>query len=118
MVYTYLAAAAETSGFDLAEALRNTAVGMGTVFLILILLSGVIALFRFIPNTDKKPAAKPAPVKAAPVVTPAAPEVAQDDTQLIAVITAAIAASMGTTSTNGFVVRSVRRVSDSHWKKS
>ena len=40
------------------------------------------------------------------------------DTQLIAVITAAIAASMGTTSTNGFVVRSVRRVSDSHWKKS
>ena len=91
---------------------------MGTVFLILILLSGVIALFRFIPNTDKKPAAKPAPVKAAPVVTPAAPEVAQDDTQLIAVITAAIAASMGTTSTNGFVVRSVRRVSDSHWKKS
>ncbi|MBR5659613.1 MAG: OadG family protein [Lachnospiraceae bacterium] len=118
MVYTYLAAAAETSGFDLAEALRNTAVGMGTVFVILILLSGVIALFRFIPNTDKKPAAKVAPVKAAPVVTPAAPETVEDDTQLIAVITAAIAASMGTTSTNGFVVRSVRRVGDSRWKKS
>ena len=104
MVYTYLAAAAaETSGFDLGEAIRNTVVGMGTVFLVLILLSGLIALFRFIPNTDKKPAAKPAPVKVAPVVTPAAPEAVQDDTQLIAVITAAIAASMGTTSTNGFV---------------
>jgi len=122
MVYSILTAAAVATeeGFDLVDALRNTAVGMGTVFVILILLSGVIALFRFIPNTDKKAPAKTAPkapVTPAPTVieTPAAEA---DDTQLIAVITAAIAASMGTTSANGFVVRSVRRVNSSRWKKS
>ena len=42
---------------------------------------------------------------------------ATDDLELVAVITAAIAASMGT-STDGFVVRSIRRASRSKWKNA
>ena len=52
--------------------------------------------------------AAPAPV-AAPVAEPAVEDVT-DDGELIAVIAAAIAASEGKTSTNGFVVRSIRKV--------
>ena len=52
--------------------------------------------------------AAPAPV-AAPVAEPAVENVT-DDGELIAVIAAAIAASEGKTSTDGFVVRSIRKV--------
>jgi hypothetical protein len=52
--------------------------------------------------------AAPAPV-AAPVAEPAVEDVT-DDGELIAVIAAAIAASEGKTSTDGFVVRSIRKV--------
>ena len=57
-------------------------------------------------------AAAPAPAP----VAPAAPAPA-DDLQLIAVITAAIAAAEGT-STDGFVVRSIKRRSNNKWKKA
>ncbi|MDO4273331.1 MAG: OadG family transporter subunit [Eubacteriales bacterium] len=93
----------------------NTLMGLGTVFIMLIFLSFVIYLFRFIPGLvegKKKNAAvvpesaipAPAPVPAVEAVEPAA-----DDTELIAVISAAIAASEGT-STDGFVVRSIRKI--------
>ena len=41
-----------------------------------------------------------------------------DDLELVAVITAAVAAAMGTTSTDGFVVRSIKRKSNQKWKKA
>lgn len=94
----------------------NTLMGIGTVFLMLVFLSFVIYLFRFIPGLveGKKKnivavpeASLPQPaaaMQAAPVV-----EEATDDTELIAVIAAAIAASEGT-STDGFVVRSIRKI--------
>lgn len=90
----------------------NTLMGLATVFLMLIFLSFVIYLFRFIPGLlegKKKqaevPAAAPAPAVAVPVVE----ETAADDGELIAVIAAAIAASEGT-GTDGFVVRSIRKL--------
>ena len=52
----------------------------------------------------------PAPV-AAPVV-----EDVSDDTELVAVISAAIAAAEGT-STDGFVVRSIKRRTSNKWNK-
>ena len=58
------------------------------------------------------PAAAPAPV-AAPVVEE---EEYVDDTELISVIAAAIAASEGKTSANGLVVRSIKRVPNRSWK--
>ena len=85
----------------------NTLMGLGTVFIMLIFLSFIIYLFKFVPvifggNKEEKKET-PAPVAAAPVVEET------DDTELIAVISAAIAASEGT-STDGFVVRSIRKV--------
>ena len=56
--------------------------------------------------------------QSAPVVAPAKPAVkidTVDDLELIAVITAAIAAQEGTT-TDGFVVRSIRRRPSNKWR--
>jgi sodium pump decarboxylase gamma subunit len=87
----------------------NTLMGIGTVFAVLIFLMGVISLFKFIPgNNTKKNTAAPAPAPA-PVAVPVVEETV-DDTELIAVIAAAIAASEGAESTDGFVVRSIRKV--------
>lgn len=94
----------------MVKAAMNTAMGMGTVFVMLIIISLIISCFTFINKAqkkaeDKKAAAAPAPaVTAAPV--PAAPQT--DDLELVAVIAAAIAAATGT-STDDFVVRSIKR---------
>lgn len=90
----------------------NTLMGLGTVFAMLIFLSFIIYLFRFIPGlVEGKKKAEPAPVpETTPVVAAPVEEAAPaDDTELIAVIAAAIAAAEGTT-TDGFVVRSIRKV--------
>lgn len=96
---------------NLERAALNTVMGLGTVFIMLVFLSFVIYLFKFVPALveGKKKEAPEAPV-AAPVA-PAAPvvETQTDDTELVAVISAAIAAAEGT-STDGFVVRSIRKV--------
>ena len=76
----------------------NTVMGLGTVFVILVLLIFIISLFKFIPGS---PAAAAVPVQETVQ--------AADDTELIAVIAAAIAAAEGTT-TDGFVVRSIRKI--------
>ncbi len=98
------------------NAALNTLMGLGTVFVILIMLIFLISLFQFIPGSGaqqekaKKKAAEEkasAPTPAAPVA--AAPVQEADNSELIAVIAAAIAASEGT-STDGFVVRSIRKI--------
>lgn len=98
-----------TLGEKMEKAALNTLMGMGTVFAVLILISLLIYCFRFIPNGQTKKApeksAAPAPVPVAPV---RAAEQLTDDLELVAAITAAIAASTGTSS-DGFVVRSIRR---------
>lgn len=87
----------------------NTLMGMGTVFVVLILISLLIYCFRFIPNGQKKKESEknmaPPPVR---VAVSKAPARRTNDLELVAVITAAIAASEGT-STDSFVVRSIRR---------
>lgn len=100
---------------NMVRAGLNTLMGMGTVFVVLIFLSFLISLFKFIPmllERGKKKEEAPAPA-AAPVAAPVVEEVA-DDTELIAVIAAAIAAAEGTT-TDGFVVRSIRKVNRRKW---
>lgn len=91
----------------LQRAGMNTVMGIGIVFFMLVFLSGIIYLFKFIPNGENKKAAAPAP---APAAAPAPAVVEEtDDTELVAVIAAAIAAAEGT-SPDGFVVRSIRKV--------
>ena len=98
--------------YSMAETLRravmNTIMGIAIVVIVLIFLSFLIYLFRFIPNPEAKKKAQAAAPAPAPVAAPV--EAAEaDDTELIAVIAAAIAAAEGTT-TEGFVVRSIRKI--------
>ncbi len=73
-----------------------TALGMGTVFLSLILLSLILSLFPFIFRKPEKKRAEPAPLpelhSTAPAVRQAAPG---PSAELIAVIAAAVAAASG-----------------------
>lgn len=102
---------------NLERAALNTVMGLGTVFLMLIFLSFVISLFKYIPGLvekrAKQPEEAPAPISAS---APAAviSEPVPDDTELIAVIAAAIAASEGT-SPDGLVVRSIRKINQKKW---
>lgn len=104
-------------GEILAKAGMNTLLGMGTVFVVLIFIAFVISLFKYIPviqNLFSKKAETPASETAAPAA-PVVETVETDDTELIAVIAAAIAAAEGT-STDGFVVRSIKRRKTNNWK--
>lgn len=89
-------------------ALLNTVIGMGIVFVVLILISFLISLFKFIPSGKEKKVEVPV---AASVEAPVEEtEELVDDTELVAVITAAIMASMGDEApADGLVVRSIRR---------
>lgn len=105
----------------LKKSALNTVLGMGTVFAVLILIAFIISLFKYIPAIQAAFSKKSAPApteapKAAPAAAPvaAAPAAAADDSELIAVIAAAIAAAEGTT-TDGFIVRSIRRRPSNKW---
>ena len=103
------------------KAALKTLIGMGSVFAVLILLAFIISLFKYVSVFEnrgkaKKDVAEKAAAPAPAPVAPAAPA-PTDDLQLIAVITAAIAAAEGT-STDGFVVRSIKRRSNNKWKKA
>lgn len=103
--------------------LTVTLIGIGIVFAGLTLLIFLIKLMALVTGgmgkktkKDKK-AAGPAPAVAAPAVQPAAAPAAAADEQLIAVISAAVAAMLGEEC--GFVVRRVRRVTNaSPWQKA
>ena len=95
------------------QAGMNTLLGMGTTFAILILLALVIALFgKVVGGASNKTSRKTvvqetaAPVAAIPEEDT---EELVDDTELVAVIAAAIAAFEGAQSVDGFVVRSIRK---------
>lgn len=111
-------------GEILKKAGLNTLLGMGTVFAVLIFISLVIYCFNFIPaflglfskKNETAPAPKTPEVKAVPVKAPEAEELV-DDGELVAAITAAICAYRGTSS-DGFVVRSIRRADSSTWKRA
>lgn len=102
-------------GEKMGKAGLNTLLGMGTVFVILILISLIIALFGFIPKIqeafkkDKKPESKVEQAVDNTIAQIVEKEELSDDTELVAVIAAAIA-SYESTSTDGFVVRSIRKV--------
>ena len=97
----------------------NTILGMGTVFLVLIFLAFVISLLKYIPMLQekftKKTEKNKTPVKEVPKAeVPVVEEELTDDEELVAVITAAIAAADESVS-DGFVVRSIRRRKSNKW---
>ena len=102
-------------GENLKNAALNTLLGMGTVFVILILISLIISLFGIIPKMEAKKKAKEAAKKEAdaPAAAPAPAVVEEeelsDDLELVAVIAAAIAAYEGSEDASGYVVRSIKK---------
>lgn len=110
-------------GEILQKAALNTVIGMGTVFVVLVFISFIIALLpkltALVEGKGKKkeaPAAAPKAAAPAPVAA-AEPEELVDDLELVAVISAAIAAYTGSSS-DGFVVRSIKRSTANKWKKA
>ena len=98
----------------------NTVMGIGIVFLALLFLSFLIGRLHIIPDLIEKKEAEKAPVTPAAPAPVAAPAVEEeedlmDDLELVAVITAAIAASE-TTSGDGFVVRSIKKANRRNWQ--
>lgn len=109
-----------TMGELMGRAGLNTLIGMGTVFAVLILISLIISCFKLISkfqdNAAKKKAAKESGAGTVGVENAVAQIAEQeeaaeetDDLELVAVIAAAVAACEGAASTDGFVVRSIRR---------
>lgn len=110
-----------SKGEILQKAGLNTLLGMGTVFVVLIFISLIISLFKYIPALENALKRKPKDAPKEAVETVVQEEVSEeqeqdvtDDTELVAVIAAAIAAAEGTT-TDGFVVRSIRRRPSNKW---
>mgnify|MGYP003020978918 CR=1 FL=1 len=99
-------------GEKMGKAGMNTLMGMGTVFVVLILISLIIYCFRFISVIQNKVAGKGKKneAEAGAVVEQIGQREEQltDDLELVAVISAAVAASTGA-SADSFVVRSIRR---------
>lgn len=105
-----------SKGELMKQAGMNTLIGMGTVFIVLIFISFIISLFKFLPALFAKKPDVPAP-KEEPKAVPAA--VAADanlvnDAELVAVITVAIYAASGSAGNGGvskdkLIVRSIRR---------
>lgn len=113
-----------TLGENMSRAAMNTLLGMGTVFGVLIFISLLIYCFKFISvfenkMNEKAAKAAPAPAPAAPVAAPVVEEEEElvDDLELVAVITAAIAAATNS-STDGLVVRSIKRAPGAKWKRA
>lgn len=111
-------------GKRMLNASLNTVLGLFTVFVVLILIAFIISLFRFIPKIQaafEKKADNKTEINNAVDNTIA--QIAEkeneqnlaDDLELVAVISAAIAAYEGTGS-DGFVVRSINRRSTNKWR--
>lgn len=105
----------------MTNAALNTLLGMGTVFAVLIFIMGIISAFSIIPKIQdafankgsKKEEAKAKEEDMALVAAMAAAiaaEEAKNDTELVAVIAAAVAAYRGETTTDNFVVRSIKKI--------
>lgn len=108
---------------QMKEAGLNTVMGLVIVFFMLIFMSFVFSLFKFVNRPEKKAPEAPAAPVAAPA--PTAEETAEsevDDGELVAVITAAIMASMKDAGqevpADGLVVRSIKRRNKKSWQNA
>lgn len=119
----YLDSMTVSAKFSLGEIMEkaglNTLLGMGTVFAVLIFISFLISLFKYIPKIQnafsKKKDKKEEKTTVEAVATETVEETVEtDDLELVAVISAAIAAAEETT-TDGFVVRSIKRRPSNKW---
>lgn len=98
----------------------NTILGIGIVFIVLILISFIISLLKYV-NKFGQPKAVPTPAAPAPVQAPVVEEAEDvtDDLEIVAVITAAIEAYEesigGYVPADGLVVRSIKKRNKQKW---
>lgn len=109
--YTFKFDEYKTLGQKMAKAGLNTVMSMAIVFLVLIFISLLISCFKLIGIIGKgKTEKQQTQTTVTPVVQTASEEEnLMDDLELVAVITAAIAAATEAESTDGLVVRSIIR---------
>lgn len=98
-------------GQTMSKAALNTVMSMAIVFLVLIFIAIIIAQFKHIGNAqNKKKEVEAVPVQAEIQAEPVEEaEDLTDDLELVAVITAAIAAASENECTDGLVIRSIIR---------
>lgn len=102
-------------GITLAEALSTggkvTVLGLAIVFSVLIVLMLILMLFRVIFYKDPKKQAKKAQAEETTAEAPQSTAPQVNEEELIAVLTAAVAASLNT-STYNLQIKSYRRIED------
>ena len=107
------------SGARLAFAGKMTLIGLGAIFAVLAILWGAIEVFHFfLEKGNKKSETAANGNSQEPTVAPVQPQAQTDDGQLVAVISAAVAAyldaeSSDGTNSKGFRVVSFKRVGQS-----
>lgn len=125
----------ETLNNKIDSALLNTIIGMGTVFVVLIFISCLIGMFKIIPKIQKKMELRQeADMNVVTAIDNTVSQIAEkeeleemeeieelvDDGELVAVITAAIMASMTSNGeevpADGLIVRSIKRSKSNKWK--
>ncbi len=93
--------------------LQVVLIGMGVVFAVLVLLIGILQLFKLFANKQPKESVKQEPVVSAPKSTPIAAPVssqpASEEELVVAIATAAIAAQRGESECN-FNVISIKKI--------
>ena len=123
---TTMAATEEKRSFGetMGYALLNTLMGIVIVFLVLLLISKIIGLFKYINKFEQSKAAKKVETEIlAPTEQEEEPqEELSDDLELVAVITAAIhayeEAQGNEIPADGLVVRSIRKAGKAKWKNA
>ncbi|MBR3575108.1 MAG: OadG family protein [Lachnospiraceae bacterium] len=99
-----------TMAEKMSKAGLNTVIGMGTVFVMLIIISFIISLFGLFSKQKKPDKTEEGINKAVEQIEKKETAELASNSELVAVIAAAIAAYEGTTSTDGFVVRSIKKI--------
>ena len=109
-----------TMGEKMTNAALNTLLGMGTVFIVLILICLIISSFSLISKFEKKEKKSETEKSVDNTIAQIVAAEEADDTELIAVISAAIAAYEAANggSSDGVVIRSVRKVNRNKWQNA
>ncbi len=93
--------------------LQVVLIGMGVVFAVLVLLIGILQLFKLFANKQSDETVKSEPVVSAPapapVVAPVSAQPASEEELVVAIATAAIAAARGESECN-FNVISIKKI--------
>ena len=123
MCLTGLTGCSSEFAVEMEHAGLNTLLGMGMAFFVLIVISLVISCFPLVlGGHNKKEVKKTEKITTEQAIDHTISQIEEqeemaDDAELVAVISAAIAAFEGTAHTEGFQVRSIRKVNKRNWKK-